>query len=102
MEARVRSQVSSCEMYGGQSGTGTGFTPSTSFFPCEYHSTIASYSSSPARCSSQNNERAKPGNLSKSNAVSEIGENWLEKYFCLFKTFNMSIIQDNSLLCALC
>jgi hypothetical protein len=40
-DARVRSRISLCGICGGQSCTGTGFSPSTSIFPCQFHSTGA-------------------------------------------------------------
>ena len=45
--------------------------------PCQYHFTKAPYSFSSAYCSYQKDERAKPGNISKHNALSEIGELWI-------------------------
>jgi hypothetical protein len=37
-EARVQSQANPSGICCGQNGTGTGSSPSTSVFPCQYHS----------------------------------------------------------------
>ena len=74
-EGRVQPPLSPFEICGGESGTGTGFSPSTCF-PCQYHSTNSSHSSSPSSIcwSEQKDNLAKPGNLPKSTALSDIRE----------------------------
>ena len=68
----------------GQSGTGTGFSPSTSASPCHYHSTSAS-----TCCSYQKDKRAKPGNLPKSKAIERRLENY-RSYLLFLKGLNAS------------
>ena len=42
-EARVQSQARPCGICGARSGTGIRFSPSSSVFPCQYHSASATY-----------------------------------------------------------
>jgi hypothetical protein len=64
-ETRARSQGSQREICGGQSGTETVFSQSTSVFPCLYHFTNAQYSYLATRFSCRKDKWAKPGNLPK-------------------------------------
>jgi hypothetical protein len=70
-EARALSLASPYEICGRQSGTGTDFSPSTSVFPCQYHSASAPYLSS-STCSSYQDKRENLGNLPKSKVLPEM------------------------------
>jgi len=63
MENRVRSRVSPFGIRGELSDILTGFSPSTSVFPCQYHSTNARYWSLSSCCFYHKNKHAKFGNL---------------------------------------
>jgi hypothetical protein len=39
-ESRVRNRLNSCGIFDGKNGTGASFFPSSSGFPCQYHSTV--------------------------------------------------------------
>jgi len=82
MKARVRSLASPYDIYGGQSVSGIGLSTNTSVLGCSYHLSNAART----RCSWQKDKRTKPGKLPNSNALSEIKDHLIEKYFRLKKT----------------
>ena len=62
-EARFRSQVSPSEFYSGHLSSGSGFSPNTLVFICEYYSTSTQYTST--CCCYQQYKRTKLWNLEK-------------------------------------
>ena len=79
-ETRVGSQVSPCEICGGQSGGGTGFSPSTSRSLVTVHSSLLRTHLHVAFTRRTNGPSLAPF---RSSALSEIGEFWIENYFCV-------------------
>jgi len=68
---------------GGQSGSGTGLSPTTSVLLCQYHFISAPHSLRCACCSCRKDKWAKPGNLPKRKSLWKIGEHWIGEYFHL-------------------
>jgi hypothetical protein len=68
---------------GGQSGSGTGLSSTTSVLLCQYHSINAPHSLRSACCSYRKDKWAKPGNLPKRKSLWKIGEHWIGEYFHL-------------------
>jgi len=63
LEVRLLFQIRPCHICRGQSCPETGFSPSTSVFPCQYHAAIVPYLSSHTCFSYQKSKRAKLGAL---------------------------------------
>jgi hypothetical protein len=87
-EAEVRFQVSSCGICGGQSRMSADFCTSGSVSLCHCNSTNVLCSSSSTRCSYQKEKPAKPGDLTKTNAISEI----VAQILSLFKLYGCTYI----------
>jgi len=79
----VPSQISPCENCSGQSGTVTGFPPSTSFSPVNIIAPLLHTHHLHVVLLSEG-QRAKPGN-SESNAVADFGGHLIEKCFSYFR-----------------
>ena len=83
MEGQVQSQVSSCEIYGGQSGNGKGFSRSTTDSPLrQYHSTNDTHLHLHVALIRKTNMR-RLGTFEKEMIYRKLGEggHWREKFF---------------------
>ena len=69
-----------------KSGTGKGFTPRTSVFAFQYHSTNTPYSfaSEYYYCNTRRTRGRTLGTFRQSNAVSDIRDHYTQKYFHIF------------------
>ena len=84
-ETGVRSQVSPCQICGGESVSGTGPCPGTPVSPCQYRSAIAPYASSHlhAAVTRRTNGRSL-GTFQNAMLYRKFGERWIEKNFHFF------------------
>lgn len=85
-ETHVRTHASPCQISGGQSGSWTGFSPSSSVFPFQYHSTMAPHPSLSTYSSYHKKKQAKSGNHPKSSTLSVVGQHCIEKHYPFFVT----------------
>jgi hypothetical protein len=71
-------------MYSGHIGTGTSFSPSTvSIVPEMHHIHVYLHTALTRRTNGRN-----LGTFEKRNALSEIGDQWIEKYFTFLRSSN--------------
>jgi hypothetical protein len=85
-EVCVECQASICEVCGAQSGTRTGFSPSTSSFLCRYYSIRAPYSIL-SYCYAYIKKWAKPGNLQTKQCCFAYRGHWTKKYFVILRRY---------------
>jgi len=92
-EAKVRSQVSPCEIYSGQCSKGKGFSLSTPVFPCQDYSTSTPHFLC-LHVALTRTKQAKPGSLPKSRALPELWDQWVDTYLHFF--FGLYMVDDES------
>jgi hypothetical protein len=87
-EARIRPCIVPCEYCGGQSVTGTGFSPSSSGFPCQYHSTGSTDSYTTVGL------KTRPAGGSSSETYSHDNNNGLQRLTCVLASVCVKTIFD--------
>jgi len=90
-ESRAETHISLCQMFEGPCGSGRVFSPSTSAFFSQYHSTNVPHSSSSTRCSYENETLRNPWKLPESNELWKSGNNG--KKISTFKLSDFRIVQ---------
>ena len=82
LKLRVACPASPCEIYGEQSGNGTGFSPIISVFPYKCDSTSAPYSSSSSHTLISSKRTAQGlRTFKRRDDLSDMWKYWTEQYF---------------------
>jgi len=83
--ARFRSQISPSELCVAQSSTGTGSSPSISFFSCQFHSTNP-HTHPHRQLLLPGRQMGEAWEPSKMQGSCEKREHWIGKYFHIFRS----------------
>jgi hypothetical protein len=86
---RPRFDACACKICGWQSSTGTDFSPNTSVFPCQYHSTNVRYFPSPTPCFTRMTNGRRLGTFQKKNALSDFRGHWTDMHFHLLRLYRV-------------